>query len=173
MIGTRYDSMPIPPVAGQTHHVPAGRLSIGIEFRHVDPDIIDATYRGVAVRVAGDDTPQRPILNDRGASVHVCDGATGVEYLRFDLFDDDPHYHYIRPGECQLVVPFDRAASGDMVAWLLTRLSTRLPEMLELAGAGDLAAGVERSDVEAALPAVAAAIGSAVTGAARGDGQIA
>jgi hypothetical protein len=161
MIGTRYNSMPIPPVPEHTFSVAAGPLSIGVEFRHVDAAIIDATYGGGAVRLAADDTPQPPILHDRGASVHVCDGATGAEYLRFDLFEDDPHYHYIHPGEHQLVVPFDRAASGDMLAWTLARLSTRIRQMLECAGAPDLAGRIAPADIEAALPAVADAIAAA------------
>jgi hypothetical protein len=153
--------MPIPPVPGQTRSVSAGPLSIGVEFRHVDAAVIDAAYGDVAVRTAGDDTPQPPIVYDRGPSVHVCDGPTGVEYLRFDLFEDDPHYHYIHPGEYQLVVPFDRAASGDMAAWTLMRLSTRLPQMLAFAGAADLAAHLAPTDVDAALPAIADAIAAA------------
>jgi hypothetical protein len=161
VIGTRYDSMPIPPVATATHTFPAGALSIGVEFRQVDAAVIRATYGDVAVRQAGDDTPQPPILNDRGVSLHVSDAATGVEYLRFDLFGDDPHYHYIRPGEYQLVVPYDRAASGDMLAWTLTTLSTRIRPMLEFAGAPDLARRVSAADVDAAVPAVVAAIEAA------------
>ena len=161
MIGTRYDSMPIPAVAAHTRSVPAGSLTIGVEFRAVDAAVIGATYGDIAVREAGDDTPQPPILNDRGVSLHVCDTASGDEYLRFDLFDDDPHYHYIRPGQYQLVVPFDWAACGDMLGWALTTLSTRVGPMLEFAGAGDLAARVTPADVESALPAVAEAIAAA------------
>jgi hypothetical protein len=161
VIGTRYDVMPIPPVAAHTRTVPAGSLCIGVEFRQVDAAIIEGAYGDIDVRHAGDDTPQPPILDDRGVSLHVCDGATGVEYLRFDVFDDDPHYHYIRPGEYQLVVPFDRAACGDMLAWVLTTLSTRLGEMLEFAGARALASAVTRGEVEAALPLVVEAITAA------------
>jgi len=161
VIGTRYDVMPIPPVPAHTRTVQAGALSIGVEFRQVDAAIIEGAYGEIDVRQAGDDTPQPPILDDRGVSLHVCDGATGVEYLRFDAFGDDPHYHYIRPGEYQLVVPFDRAASGEMLPWVLTTLSTRLREMLEFAGAGQLATAVTPGDVEAALPSVVEAITAA------------
>jgi hypothetical protein len=161
VIGTRYDVMPIPPVAAHTTTVPAGPLSIGVEFRQVDAAIIEGAYGDIDVRQAGDGTPQPPILNDRGVSLHVCDGASGVEYLRFDAFGDDPHYHYIRPGEFQLVVPFDRAACGEMLPWVLAALSTRLGPMLEFAGAGELAAAVAPDDVEGALPLVVEAITAA------------
>jgi len=161
VIGTRYDVMPIPPVAEATRTFPAGPLSIGVEFRQVDAAVIATTYGDVAVREAGDDTPQPPILDDLGVSLHVCDAASGVEYLRFDLFGDNPHYHYIHPGEYQLVVPYDRAASGDMLAWTLTTLSTRIGPMLEFAGATDLARRLSPADVDAAVPAVMAAIEAA------------
>jgi len=158
VIGTRYDTMPIPPVVADTRTVRAGPLAIGVEFRHVDAAVIEASYGDIVVREAGDDTPQPPILNDHGVSLHVCDATSGVEYLRFDIFDDDPHYHYIHPGEYQLVVPYDRAASGDMLTWTLKTLAARVGEMLEFAGARDLARRVSPAQVDAAVPAVAAAI---------------
>jgi hypothetical protein len=161
VIGTRYDVMPIPPVEAATRTFPAGPVCIGVEFRHVDAAVIDAAYGGITVRQAGEDTPQPPILNDRGVSLHVCDAASGAEYLRFDIFGDDPHYHYIRPGEYQLVVPYDRAASGDMLAWTLRTLSTRIGPMLAFAGGEDLARRVSPAEVDAALPAVASAIEAA------------
>ncbi len=97
-------------------------------------------------------------MEDRGWSVHVCDAATGAEYLRFDVFEGDPHYHYIHPGDHHFVVPFDRAASGDMTEWAIECLRRRLPEMLEHAGASDLAARVDRAQLEAAIPELRAAL---------------
>ena len=32
---------------------------------------------------------------DEGVTIHVFDADDGHEYLRFDVFDDEPHYHYI------------------------------------------------------------------------------
>jgi hypothetical protein len=32
---------------------------------------------------------------DEGVTIHVFDASDGHEYLRFDVFDDEPHYHYI------------------------------------------------------------------------------
>ena len=39
------------------------------------------------------------VIEDEGVSLHVCDGETGAEYLRFDVFVKEPHYHYIVPGD--------------------------------------------------------------------------
>ena len=113
MIGTHYEGSPVPPVPEHTRYVGAGALSIGVEYRQVDASVIAATYGDVELREAGDDTPQPPILDDRGLTLHVCDAATGDEYLRFDVFEDNPHYHYIHPRESHLVVPFDRNENCD------------------------------------------------------------
>ena len=47
------------------------------------------------------------------------------------------------------MIDFDAVADGDMLAWALERLRTRLPEMLEQAGGGAVAAAVD-PDVVAA-----------------------
>ena len=160
MIGTQYDGAPVPPVPTQTRYSEAGALSIGVEYRHVDAAVIAATYGDIDVRQAGDDTPQPPILLDEGLTLHVCDAASGDEYLRFDLFDDNPHYHYIHPGEYHLVVPFDRASCGDMRVWALGCLQSRLRPMLEFAGAASLAGRVTAADVDAAVGVAADALGT-------------
>ena len=159
MIGTRYEGSPVPPVPEHTRYVVAGPLVIGVEPRQVDASVIAATYGDITVRGAGNDTPQPPILEDRGLTLHVCDATNGAEYLRFDLFDDNPHYHYIHPGKHHLVVPFDRAACGDMRAWAVSCLRSRLRPMLEAAGAADLAARLTPHDVEAAVAVAAEATG--------------
>jgi len=159
VIGTHYDGAPVPPVPTHTRYLGAGVLSIGVEYRHVDASVIAATYGDITVREAGDDTPQPPILQDEGLTLHVCDAADGAEYLRFDLFDDNPHYHYIHPGQYHVVVPFDRAACGDMRDWAVACLRTRLRPMLEAAGAGELAARVGTADADAAVTVARAALG--------------
>lgn len=159
MIGTHYDGSPVPPVPEHTRYVAAGPLSIGIEYRQVDASVIAATYGDVELREAGDDTPQPPILDDQGLTLHVCDVASGAEYLRFDVFADNPHYHYIHPGDHHLVVPFDRAACGDMATWTVECVRTRLSKMLEAAGARGLAARLGPDDLEAVAAVAADALG--------------
>jgi len=159
MIGTHYEGTPVPPVPEHTRYVTAGPLSIGVEYRQLDASVIAATYGDGELRAAGDDTPQPPILADEGMTLHVCDAASGAEYLRFDVFADNPHYHYIHPGEHHLVVPFDRAACGDMATWAVECLRTRLGQMLEAAGAGALAARIGAGDKDAAAAVAADALG--------------
>jgi hypothetical protein len=92
----------------------------------------------------------------------VCASGSLEEYLRFDCFRVDPHYHYITPAEGhQEIVKFDSVAHGDMMEWALGRLGDRLPQMLARAGATDLAEAVDPSAVSAVLPRVRAACGVA------------
>ena len=98
-------------------------------------------------------------LDDRGVSLHVCSaGNDGLEFLRFDCFDEDPHYHYISWREkFNDMVHLDSIADGDPLAWALERIRTRLPQMLTRAGADDIAARLDPAAIERALPRVAEA----------------
>jgi hypothetical protein len=67
----------------------------------------------------------------------------GLEHLRFDCFEANPHYHYIRNAEQRnIIVRIDEIALGDPASWAIECLRTRMPEMLEHAGATGLANAV-------------------------------
>lgn len=149
----------IPPVAEDTQYVEAAALAIGVEYRMVNEDIVMAN-----LRAHGMDRPpegaQQEIGDDGGVSLHVCDAATRTEYLRFDMFEGGPHYHYLRHAAgTQVNIPYDRNACGPMLDWALDCLQRRLPQMLAFCGAGDLAAQVDPDAIAAALPRVTALIG--------------
>ena len=98
-------------------------------------------------------------LDDCGVSLHVFathpDGDR-LEHLRFDCFDEDPHYHYVDwKGQSNDMVHMDKIADGDPLAWALDRIRTRLPQMLERAGAGHIP--IDAGAVEAILPRVSEA----------------
>lgn len=153
--GTRYETMPIPPVPEHTEYVPAGAVVFAVEFRFLTDDILDAAYEGDEAGTAIMDAARPDSLDDRGVSVHVFDAATNVEYLRFDCFDDDPHYHYITSAEgYQRYVRFDTWAQGDMFTWAVACLRTRVGEMLAAAGAAVAAANVDLRTVGTALDAL-------------------
>lgn len=77
---------------------------------------------------------RRAVGDDGGGTVHVFD-ADMTEFLRFDCFTHEPHYHYIYPDRPQRVVAFDTAAHGDMTEWVFdTVLPQRLPSMLAHVG---------------------------------------
>jgi hypothetical protein len=154
---TRYDLMPIPAVAAQTEYFDAGAVTIGVEYRLLNDAIAAAS---AAVRADGADAAAVASFDDRGVSLHVYGVVEGerVECLRFDCFAEDPHYHYVcwrtRSNE---MLHIDPHADGDPLAWALERIRTRLPQMLERAGAAELAAAVDTRQLECALPRVAEA----------------
>jgi hypothetical protein len=159
---TRYDLMPIPPVPSQTEYFEAGAVTFGVEYRLLTDAIAAAA---TVERASGGDSAGEQFA-DRGVSLHVlgCDdpgdsaGAEPLEYLRFDCFDEDPHYHYVcwqsRSNE---MLHIDPVADGDPLTWALERIRTRLPQMLARAGATRLAARVDLCLVEEALPRVSEA----------------
>ncbi len=128
--GHTYDIMPIPPIPKNCYEIPAGPVLFVLESRLLNDQTVDATI------VDG------PVIEDGGASLHVCDAADGLEHLRFDCFEKAPHYHYVRQAEqLNQVLQIDDIAI-DPVDWTLQCVRTRLPEMLDYAGAGALAAAV-------------------------------
>jgi hypothetical protein len=52
------------------------------------------------------------------------------------------------------MIHLDPVADGDPLLWALDRIRTRLPQMLERAGAADVAARLDFAALEAALPRV-------------------
>ena len=149
MIGKVYGIPPQPPVEDRTHRVAAGAVTLGVEYRALDPESLRATYADNPEHLAELEarSPEGG-FTDEGVSLHVWGTDDGHEYVRFDVFADEPHYHYVHNtgagGETDNnVIDFDAIASGDMLAWALERLRTRLPEMLQEAGGGAVAATVD------------------------------
>jgi hypothetical protein len=151
VIGKVYTIPPQPPVAENTRRLPAGNVTIGVEYRMVDPASLQSTY-------AGNDAHLSELFErwpgggftDEGVSIHVWGTDDGHEYLRFDVFDDEPHYHYNHRGDDVVnnVIDFDAVALGDMLPWVLDCLRTRLAPMLVEAGGAQLADGLDASKVD-------------------------
>lgn len=162
MIGKVYGIPPQPHSARDTRMVPAGAVTFGVEYRDLDPESLRATYAGNDEHLAEleRESPDGG-FTDEGVSIHVFDAADGWELLRFDVFEGEPHYHYVHRvpegGEVvNNVVDFDEVAHGDMLPWVLERLRTRLGEMLTCAGDADLAARIDPALVGPAVDEVAA-----------------
>lgn len=152
-LGRSYEVLPIPMVPEHCVEVPAGPLVLVVEGRRLTDEAITAN----AVAQGRPDAVEGPVgVQDGGASVHVL-GPDGLEHLRFDCFEHEPHYHYVdNEAGANVVVRLDTFAEGDPVAWTLERLRHRLPEMLEHSGAAALASEVRArgDEVTAALPEV-------------------
>ena len=87
--GDRYEQLPIPMVAEHCVPVDAGAVQLVVESRRLTNQILRDTYGGEAEPDIS--------FDDFGATLHVCGTADGLEYLRFDCFENEPHYHYIEP----------------------------------------------------------------------------
>lgn len=155
IVGQQIDVDPIPPIRENTRMFQAGEISFGVEYRVLTPQVAEAHYgseRSEKLR-AEHLGPSQPI-DDSGVSIHVY-GVDGREYLRFDCFQDGPHYHYILPDETyQRVVMFDVVANGDPLTWTLSCLRRRLPEMLREAGGAGSAERVDERLVNGTLDEV-------------------
>jgi hypothetical protein len=158
---TRYDKMPIPPIDANTEYFEAGNVRIGVEYR-VLTEAVAAANRAALMGATGDEVGKLEELDDCGVSLHVygqssSNGADGawLEHLRFDCFQEEPHYHYVgwarRSNE---VLHVDPVADGDALAWALDRIRSRLPQMFERAGVPQLAAMVDLRAIEAIMPRV-------------------
>jgi hypothetical protein len=77
----------------------------------------------------------RALMPDQGVSLQVVGEVDGkpTELLRFDCFDQNPHYHYA-PSDRNERYNMDKTTAGNPVGWTLKQLRTRLPEMLTKAG---------------------------------------
>jgi hypothetical protein len=130
--GNRYDRLPIPMITEHCIAVDAGAVQLVVESRVLTNEIIQDVFEGaVAADVAFD---------DYGATLHVCGTADGLEHLRFDCFEHEPHYHYIDQGAVtNTVVRIDELAVGDPVEFSLACVEHHLPDMLRHCGVGDLA----------------------------------
>jgi hypothetical protein len=158
IVGLKVDLDPIPPILENTEMFKAGAISFGVEFRELNNDIVTANY-GVGraelmERGVMKSSPEFAGTDDSGVSIHVY-GGDGREYLRFDCFAEDPHYHYILPDETfQRVVPFDAIANGDPLTWTMGCLRNRLEPMLREAGDGKSAERLDAAAVRSALDQV-------------------
>ena len=82
----------------------------------------------------------RPLMADQGVSLQVVGEVEGEkkELLRFDCFDQRPHYHYDPAGK-NARFDIDKTTAGNPITWTVKRLKERLPEMLGQAGYEDIA----------------------------------
>ena len=91
----------------------------------------------------------RELMPDQGLCVQVFGKAEGqdTEILRFDCFDQMPHYHY-GPANHNIRLNMDKTTVGNPFGWTLDNLRTKLPAMIQRAGYADLAAEVEANPVD-------------------------
>jgi hypothetical protein len=116
----------------QDSHVAAGPITFMVEHRSVVQDGVEAG--GPTVRVLGSEDEH--------------------EYLRFDMFNVNAHYHYEPPAEKERILMIDTVADGDPVDWAIGRLRGRLAPMLVAAGAEGLAGELDETTLTEAVDRV-------------------
>jgi hypothetical protein len=121
--GNRYEQLPIPMVTEHCIPVDAGAVQLVIESRRLTNEILADTYQGAVEPVV--------VFDDHGATLHVLGTDDGLEHLRFDCFEQEPHYHYIdNAGSGNTVVRIDELAVGDPIEFSLACVEQHLPDML-------------------------------------------
>lgn len=122
--GQYHKFMLIPIMDHHSTYLDAGPISIAVERRALGSD------------------KSRMV---RGPSVHIFSFDRKREFLRFDMFGGELHYHYILDGpQHNIVWGYDEDANGPMLDWVIASLRERLPAMLRRSGEVELAARVER-----------------------------
>ncbi len=152
-----YRTLPVPAFTEFTTRIPAGAVTFGVEYRHLDEAVILAYY-GPDARARFDHRAPTgftgPVEED-GLCLHVFGTDDGAEYLRFDCFDEAAHYHLLDPATpTNTVVEHDVSKHGPLLDWALRALRDDLPGWLARTGATGLARAVEPEVVRAALVAV-------------------
>jgi hypothetical protein len=130
--GNRYDRLPIPMVTEHCIPVDAGVVQLVVESRKLTNEIIKGAFHDVV--------DAEILFDDFGATLYVCGTADGREHLRFDCFENEPHYHYIEQASgANTVVRIDELAVGDPIDFSLACIEHHLPDMLRHCGVAGLA----------------------------------
>jgi len=162
---TRYNRMPIPADMAHTKLIGVGQFEIGIQFRELRDDIV---ARQNLERAKGDTRGKVENLDDVGVAIHVFYVSDDklTEVLRFDCFNDEPHYHYVNwAAKRNDIVWLDPTAMGDSLQWSIHAIATRLQPMVDFALGEDHALVVDQKQLDQKLPLIAAAAYAAASGA--------
>jgi hypothetical protein len=157
MARIEYHTLPVRAFPEYTVCVHAGAVTFGVEYRHLDEATILAEYGPNAEAKFGGVRPagMGQVVEEDGVSLHVFDGASGEELLRFDCFDDAAHYHLLTPRDSRnVVIEHDTASLGPLLDWAVGQLATQLPALLRQAGAETVADQVDPGAVAAAVQTV-------------------
>ncbi len=125
--------------------IEAGPVTFVVEYRSVVQNGVDAS--GPTIRVVGTDDEH--------------------EYLRFDMFNVNAHYHYEPPDDPERVIALDTVAEGEPVGWAIDRLRDRLGPMLTEAGGQRLLDTLDPDTLMLAISEVEKQVHEAQAAAAR------
>ena len=91
---------------------------------------------------------RQEINDDQGLCVQVYSKVDGedTEVLRFDCFDQTPHYHY-GPENQNIRLNMVKTTAGNPFAWTVNNIRSRLPAMIRRAGYEDLATTLDSNPI--------------------------
>ena len=94
---------------------------------------------------------RKELMPDQGLCIQVYSEIDGkdTEILRFDCFDQDPHYHY-GPENHNIRLHLDKTTAGNPVGWTMDNIRNKLPIMVRRSGYDSLADSLEAHPVSAA-----------------------
>jgi len=105
----------------------------------------------------------RSTRTDRGPSLQVLGDVDGkeVQLLRFDCFDEAPHFHYDPQGKNNRIF-LNKARVTDPIAWTMDYLCGNVATLVRIAGYGQLASRLDEPALMSAMPAVEKALRDSV-----------
>ena len=91
---------------------------------------------------------RQEIMDDQGLCLQVYSKINNhdTEILRFDCFDQNPHYHY-GPENHNIRLHMDKTTAGNSLGWTLGNVRNKLSTMVERAGYEDLASNLETNPI--------------------------
>jgi predicted DNA-binding ribbon-helix-helix protein len=105
----------------------------------------------------------RTTRTDRGPSLQVLGDVDGksVQLLRFDCFENEPHFHYDPEGKNNRIF-LNRARVSVAIAWSMDYLQGNFTSLVRIAGYGRLADRLDEAALTAALPGLEKALRDSV-----------
>jgi hypothetical protein len=96
---------------------------------------------------------------DRGPSLQILGDVDGnsVQLLRFDCFENEPHFHYDPDGKNNRIF-LNKARAADPIAWSIDYLRGNVTSLVRIAGYGRLADQLNEEALTAVLPGVEQAL---------------
>jgi hypothetical protein len=127
--------------------ITCGPVCFALQYRDIDGG---APHRQGPGGAGGNDADQGVVLQVVG----LVDGSER-ELLRFECFDNHPHYHY-DPEHTNVRVMLDPTVTGNPLRWAISQLRWKLPAMLERAGHEGIAHQLDLLQLISTLPEVEA-----------------
>jgi hypothetical protein len=96
---------------------------------------------------------------DRGPSLRLYGDVEGkpVQLLRFDCFEQGPHFHYDPEGKNNRIF-LNKARVSDPVDWTIDYLRGNVASLVRIAGYGQVADRLDEAALTAALPGLERAL---------------